>query len=236
MTNEGYAGNPLHFFLFVFASVVIFFFSVGKTEFLKKYTFCIYFGFLIFCFLLKWQPWHSRLHTPLFALASVSIALGLAPFVEKRWKLAVAGLFVSSLPWLFLNQTRSLITIVPKGFYSILEVPRLAQYFIERPGLFEPYMNVIDEIRKSNCKSVGIKLIDDGWEYPLWVIAKFKGVDVSFTHIDTPPDFAMLENKASDDICAYIAIEQQDSWRPTKGSLKSMKLMWASKPVRLYTH
>ena len=66
-------------------------------------------GLLLFCFAFRWQPWHNRLHLPLFVLASPLVAMGLS----RRPPVVVlaAALFLTAWagPFLALNRSRPLV-------------------------------------------------------------------------------------------------------------------------------
>ncbi|CAN5567731.1 hypothetical protein BH11PLA2_BH11PLA2_35580 [soil metagenome] len=66
-------------------------------------------GFLAFCIVFKWQPWHTRLHLPLFALASVIVGAVLCrKEIAFASPVAVMALFGSCLPALVSSEYRSL--------------------------------------------------------------------------------------------------------------------------------
>src|SRR5205823_11662328 len=72
--HEDRAGNPLHVVLI----------AIGITTVLvrrraegavrpasgRAYAAALIAGFILFCLVLKWQPWNSRLHLPLFVLSA----------------------------------------------------------------------------------------------------------------------------------------------------------------------
>ena len=53
-----------------------------------------YAGFFLFCFIVKWQPWHMRLHVPLLCLFSVALAL----FFQGKYMKWAAPVAAGELP------------------------------------------------------------------------------------------------------------------------------------------
>jgi hypothetical protein len=143
-------------------------------------------GAVLFSALFKWQPWSSRLHTPLFLLAMPLVAVACAEWrIRRQPVLGLGGalLFVLCLPFLLYNETRPLIA--PEG-RSVLTTPRAAQYFIARPDLGESYPAAIRAALAGNPAEVGLMLGNDDWEYPLWVLAGKAAVRRApvFRHVD----------------------------------------------------
>ena len=111
--HEVNAGNPVHLFV-VLASIVIY--LLGKhyrsQQTRGTYVIACAAAFLLFCSALKWQPWNSRLHLPLFVLSSAFIATVLD--VSERRKLATSLgtiLLVAALPWVLYNYSRPVIPL-----------------------------------------------------------------------------------------------------------------------------
>ena len=77
--HEDGTGNFIHLFLIII-SIAVFLMKYSKTKErdLLFYGMAVMGGFIVFCTYLKWQPWHSRLHLPIFILWSPFIAITLS--------------------------------------------------------------------------------------------------------------------------------------------------------------
>jgi hypothetical protein len=121
-------------------------------------------GFLLFCLLLRWQPWHTRLQLPLFVLCSPLVAVVLGRCRPAAAAAAAAFLLAFAWPFLVGNATRPL-----RGEFNIFDLPRDAQYFVNRPDLLLPYVEATDFLRSRGCTAVGWLGAEESWEYPFWV-------------------------------------------------------------------
>lgn len=74
-------GNPLHFLLALAAGVVVLLDWRRLTPAHRLLLVAVAGGALLFCLVLRWQQWHTRLHLPLFVLAAPLIA---ASFWSRR--------------------------------------------------------------------------------------------------------------------------------------------------------
>lgn len=121
---------------------------------------------ILFSAILKWQPWHTRLHIPIFLLIVSLITLA----VEKsKW---VRFFTIGSLPVLFFsfcfyflyNNIRPIITnpIYTKDIH--LNDSRYKKYFAHQLHLYPEYSIILDKIYSSNPKKIGLIISD--WEYP----------------------------------------------------------------------
>jgi len=166
-THEDRTGNPLHLLLMAW--------SVGACLLKKElrghkillgYLAALIAASCLFALVLKWQPWHSRLHLPLFVLFSPVVAVALTRTVKGKAAVAIGlGLALVSLPWLLGNRNRPLV-----GDRSVFSAPREEQYFIHRPFRREQYEGMARVVKASGCREVGILSGEDDWEYPLWVL------------------------------------------------------------------
>jgi hypothetical protein len=163
--NEGLDGNPLHSLLIVGAAITVLLSGgLRRSRTLVPYAASWLVAFLLFCSALKWQPYHSRLHTPLFILLAPVVALALARW-RPRWlgTGVVLTMLLYSVPWLLYNATRPLV-----GPRSVLSTPRASQLFAARPDLDESFGQVARSIEAAGCRQVGLRMGVDNWEYPLW--------------------------------------------------------------------
>lgn len=179
--HEDVSGNPLHLCLYL-AVIVI---CAGKRDGagMRCYIISVVAGFLLFCLLLRWQPWHSRLQLPLFFLCA-PLAGALLANLHRQWLVhGLVGLFsLAALPWLLCNISRPLVTLSPlvPGYPdSILTVARQSSYFANRPELEKTYRETARLIAMRAVKNIGLDTGENGnaWEYPLWALTRTRGVE-----------------------------------------------------------
>ncbi len=103
--NEDLAGNPLHLLL-IMVSISILVLQQQKKDTIYYFV-CLAGAFILFSLYPKWQPWHSRLHLPLFILWSSLVGLMLSQ-LRIQWiaNLCIVILLVGALPYVLNNSTR----------------------------------------------------------------------------------------------------------------------------------
>jgi hypothetical protein len=175
------AGNPLHLILLFVCSIFILIF---KKEHKKGVAFLVAIGaaFLLFCSVLKWQPWNSRLHLPLFVLGAAVIGLALSNLRPRRaWIVhaAMLALLIGALPGVVNNPSRPMI-----GSANVFSVPREQQYFANLPWQYEPYAGAAQQAAAGGCTSIGLILGANDWEYPLWVLIHGISGSIRIEHVD----------------------------------------------------
>jgi hypothetical protein len=164
---EQTAGSPILVLLFAGSLIALLLGKGGRSNFHLAYGFAIVSGFLLFCVVLKWQPWHARLHVPLLIIAAplVGYVFGSA---GRRWQyyyLPAIVMTVGALPALLLNPARPLLLHQP-----IFSIPRERQYFAENPQWYPSYSGAADFLRQQNCKRIGLKIGGNDFEYALWAL------------------------------------------------------------------
>jgi hypothetical protein len=165
--QEDFAGNPMYLIL-ITASLLLYAFQRPRERDVAFYTFSILLAFLLFCGYLKWQPWNSRLHLPLFVLYAPFVGLVISRIrVEKIANLFLVLLIVMSLPWVFYNQSKPVF-----GKNSIFTSNRNLQYFSNRPSLAGTYIESAQILSGLHCSDIGLIVGADDWEYPLWVLLR----------------------------------------------------------------
>ena len=177
--HEDSASNTLHLLLII-GTIIVFL----KEGFLRRknnlsiYLISVITAFLLFCLILKWQPWHSRLHLPLFVLFSPFVGTVLAKISHyyKIVNLLAFILIFSSLFWVLGNKSRPLVAqmneklFTPSSYENIFNTSRIEQYFINNREIKKPYIEVTSILNSQTCSNIGLALGIDDWEYPLWVL------------------------------------------------------------------
>ena len=162
--NEDTAADPLQFLLLLAAAVISFIYWRRRKDY-AVYMGGLILAFLLFAFVLRWQPWHSRLELPLMVLGAPATAAVLTTAFSPRVIAATAAvLFVFAVPWLDSDSKRPLL-----GPQSVLTSARNDVYFRVRPGDEAAYLQAADQAHLSGCHVVGIAGNEQSGEYGLWV-------------------------------------------------------------------
>jgi hypothetical protein len=210
--NENSAGNFVHIALIMIC--MISFVSrkyIRKESYIFAYLIATLSTFLLFCYLVKWQVWNSRLHLPFFVL--ISPFLGVVLSKLKKQKIAiiiVIFLLISSLPWVFFNRYRPII-----DSNNIFQTSRIEQYFSNRPFLRGTYTGAVEFLNSQKCSNIGLSMGNDPWEYPFWVLLKPNNQKVvKIQHINVTNISANLEKEDSYknfEPCGIISMETKKS-------------------------
>lgn len=168
--HEDTAGNGLHTIL-ILSSLPLLIFGVRSRipSSARLYSIALLSSIILFCLLLKWSPWTTRLQLSGFVLFSPLVAIAM-PGVYRPWvtRTTIIILIISSIPWLFYNQSRPLL-----GEWSIIGAERNALYFVNNPGLLDYYNQAATLIvSRTDCRAIGIYGDLDAYEYPLWALVK----------------------------------------------------------------
>jgi len=161
MIHEDQAGNPLQTLL-VAAAVV---WAIRDRRALALTAAAIA-SFILFCATIKWQPYHTRLHLPIFMLAAAPVGMMLASSKIRTvapWIGTI--LLLLTLPYLQRNPTHPWLV-----HHNVLQIPREKQYFLDNPTIFPAYSWAADELAAGGIDKIGLRAGPDEWEYPLWVL------------------------------------------------------------------
>jgi Dolichyl-phosphate-mannose-protein mannosyltransferase len=177
--SEDYAGNPLHLIVAVISFVAALW-SFRTNRLASAYSVCLAGAFLLFCGYLKWEPWVSRLHLPLFVAAAPVGGLVFSRDGVRRVGYVVAILLlVVGIFYATENEARPLI-----AEQSILRQSRTSLYFAVKPEHLEPFLAAAAEVVRGNPSRIGLITGVDDWEYPLRVLVRGRqGAAVSFEHV-----------------------------------------------------
>ena len=162
--HEDVTGNTIHLLLIMFAiALVPSVRGLRSDKKLPKYLTAAVAGFLIYSFLLKWSPWSSRHHQPLFVIFSPFVAVVFSRvFSFKTTNLIAIFLILAALPSVFLNETRP---ILKKN--NIFNTPRDLMY-LKYPEQLK-YLSIVNQVQSQNCTNIGVEGVDDSFfEYLFW--------------------------------------------------------------------
>jgi Dolichyl-phosphate-mannose-protein mannosyltransferase len=169
--HEDDAGNLIHIFLLTAALFTTAFYKGVQRKNIRLISGSIAAGFLIYCVLMMWQPWASRLHLPLFMMGCVPSAILLSKLHTRLMHLLILTLLIFSLPIIFLGEPRSVL-------FSVT-TPRSEQYFAANTKISTAYFEGIEFLKQSGEEEIGVnfkldyeKQQADDWEYPLWILSK----------------------------------------------------------------
>ncbi|RZL91183.1 MAG: hypothetical protein EOP76_14190 [Variovorax sp.] len=228
--NEDNAGNPVHL---VLISIALLLYACGfrRDAIVTAYVAAVVVGFLIFCIYLKWQPWHSRLHLPLFVLWAPLIGLFLSN-LSRAWagNILAVMMILSSAPNFVFSQTKP-----ATGSASIFTLPRDDQYFSKRPDLLPVYNEAASRIKALNCADVGIMTDIEGWEYPLWVLLKDKASNpnrIKHVAVGNASQRKSSELESFEPCALFLSNREQTTTVSVAG--KSYALMWSSGGIGVY--
>jgi hypothetical protein len=157
--NEDGAANTLHLLLFAGVLAAMLFRGRNRNPETLALAVGLAAGYVLFCGYLRWQPWHTRLHLPLFILASPVAAAVFAGF--RTWGAGAAAdltLLAGSGPALLRQEHRPLLAINS----SILFRTR-AELEFTPPGHYLAGMLA----KGMHCRDVGIDASFGFVEYPL---------------------------------------------------------------------
>lgn len=171
ITHEDGVCNTTHIILLFVASLFLLINLV--IHFKKFYEIALVFLILLiqailFSGFLKWQPWHTRLHIPLFMLSVIFIILIAKKITLFRYILfAFLPILFFSFNFFFLfNNIRPILNNSRLTKTINISDTRFKKYFANQPFLYSDYSIVLNSIYKNNPKKVGLMI--SNWEYPLF--------------------------------------------------------------------
>lgn len=196
---EDTSGNPLHVAL---AAAALGALALRRKLRQNKLALALAFigvaDFILFCAVLRWQPWHSRLHLPLFMLFAPLVAL-VWDEAAPGWAvaLACAALLAAAYFPLARNFTRPLNQMMAQ-----LKAPRQNGYFHDTDT--RRYQTAMNRVYASPCRVVGLALNGNTPEYLFWAARPVAQPPAQFWHVFTAYESAPLKNPSAPP-CAVIA-------------------------------
>jgi hypothetical protein len=216
--HEDSQANFILILLFGFTSFLMVYKTIKSKKLNKTQLFffsIITIQFLCFCAYIRWEPWNSRVHTPLFYEIIVFSLIVLSDSSLINKKLFVIPLSIVSFLYAFYlityNYSRPFIT--EKNLTSSITIldSRYKKYFannIKAYKEFKPFYNTL--LKQNKPIIVGYISHIDGWEYPI-IVTNYYNPNVKVEHIlvenntkvyskDFNPDFIFSSFLKTDEI------------------------------------
>jgi len=165
--QEDDTGSPAHLLVIALCCVALLLPGGGSSKNASRILMgSILAGFVLFCLAFRWQPWHARLHLPLFAMAAPVVG---GVVGNLRWRRVISvcafALVILALPPALLNARRPIL-----GPRSIFVVPRTQQYFVDKRYKLDEYIEAADFVRSRGLREVGLIETPDTHEYQMWIL------------------------------------------------------------------
>ncbi len=195
------------FTVFLLFGAVPFLWSAWKQQPLVRRTFYLLslFCLLVFDVCVRWSPFDGRFQLPFFVLLAPLLAEAAA---EKKFLGAIIALFVAAaVPFVLFNASKP---IVSKA--SILKFPRTMRYFYNDPFVLDPVKAASEAVLNSGCRSLGLDIGEDTWEYPWWVFLHQQIRPVRIEHVlVNNPSSRLAYPLGSFSPCAIASIQNTQS-------------------------
>lgn len=232
--TENNTSNTIHLLLIV-AAIILFFCQrkLRKQPYLGSYLLVVGGIFGLFCLLLKWQWWHSRLHLPIFLLLAAFVGVvGLQIRQQRVINVLVILLFCASVPWIFTCHERPLI-----GEHNIFTTPRIEQYFRSKTRIREDYLGAAALLNSQECRQIGFHLGYSDYEYPLWVMLHNQNhPGLRIQHVDVANESASKYDDAdykNFSPCAIVSTRLKEDVDSHEYG-KNYEIAWSSPAINVF--
>ena len=195
--NDDVASNALHF-LFCLSMLVIAVFFWPKQQ--RQYAACVFAAWLLMYCLIKWQPWASRFHLPLFLLAAPIVGIGICKMRAWRWGVVVLFVIIA-VGLLLTHNLRPLIG--DPNIFSFKD--RRMWYFAHVQDTTAAWGEASALIKSSGCKDIGLITGQGSFVYPVWPLID-DDRSVRFHYVDVDNFSGNLMND-SQNMCLVVTLD-----------------------------
>jgi hypothetical protein len=157
--HEALAGNPIHLLLITAVLICLLIKNEHRRGFLWPLAIGAVLSLLAFCWIFRWQPWHTRLHLPFFVLMAPVVGKAVESLVPAAVKYTLAiALLMLSFPFALNNEMRPLAS------------PGRNLFTVSREQLY-PSADLLPALaatlRQSGCRQIGLDVLGSFQIYPL---------------------------------------------------------------------
>ena len=170
--TEDNAPNVIHVLLMIAVSIKMLRDVLMRKRHLNDplvYIFGIVFlQFILFNFVLKWQPWHSRNHIAMFVEYVPILALLIFDNTSKRrYTTILLGIMMSyAITVIVFNRLRPFISFPLYTSTVNMLSSRDEKYFADRTHLIQDFKNIKQKLGNADYMSIGINIYWNEYEYP----------------------------------------------------------------------
>ena len=205
--NEVLSEAPFHLLLFLLAGSLVFINYRRFANPLRWFALGLLGAFVLFCALLRWAPWSTRLQLPVFVLGAALSAVILVAVLPK-WAINAIGGFLLLLSLLLAaaNETRPLVT--RHGLDgSILTTPRDETYFFDsRPDLTASFIAAAQAARASSCRDIGIDADLLRFDYPIMAMMTEDGIARKIRYVGVENSSIRYAEQSAPPVCTVICL------------------------------
>jgi 4-amino-4-deoxy-L-arabinose transferase-like glycosyltransferase len=134
------------------------------------------FIFVLFCLVVKWTPFSTRYHLPIFVLLAPVTAIALSSAARKNFAFAAALLLViCSLPFVLIYPYKPILS---KGNIFTMTRNELYLRSWERYKFYSDYTHAVRFLSEQKYHSIGLSTSEGGSEYLIWVLLRDYGSPV----------------------------------------------------------
>jgi hypothetical protein len=178
--SEIFAGNMFHAILFLFSVAILVLLRKPRQRDTAILAIGVIGAFVLLCAAVRWQPFNSRFHLPVFMLGCAVISAALAPRLPRWMLLSAAGLAIlAAMPYTISNEMRPLFGIQyfhglrPDHTPNIFTTTRDRLYFQDRHlYVADSFSDAARAVAASGCSNVGLDAFVLHYDYPMLALLR----------------------------------------------------------------
>ena len=191
------AHNPVLFLAAIVSAICLFFNRKAlRDKIWYKFSKCAVISYILFCIILRWEPFINRYLIAYLTLLCPMVAISLQ-YLSKKKKRAADSL--------------ALVAIILCSINILIAVEyEMNGHVFERPeGYFagndyeKDYISVCSYIKSQDFEKVGLYFGEDSYEYPIW--AMLKKNDITIHQVNTDNDTTKYEDISFVSDCVLVS-------------------------------